>query len=108
MDSDSYTPAIPIDELTALARLYGPASLANTGDPSASRDHARRVLEQALCPCIRGDACVCDAIAEEFLRLAKLFRRQRNENNPHGCPPCIDRWENEGGSPADSEPDSSD
>jgi hypothetical protein len=107
MDSDSYTPAIPIDELTALAKRYGPASLANAGDPSVSRDLARHSVEQALCPCIRGDACVCDAIAEEFLRLARLFRQQRNKNNPAGCPPCIDRWENEGGSPVDGEAESS-
>jgi len=56
MDSDSYTPAIPIDELTALAKLYGPG----------------------------------------------------NENNPEEFLPGIDRWENEGGSPVDSESDSSD
>jgi len=108
MDSDSYTPAIPIDELTALAKFYGPASLENPGLPSVSREHARHVVEQALCPCIHGDACICDAMAEEFLRLAKLFRRQRNENNPEGFLPGIDRWENEGGSPVDGEPDSSD
>jgi hypothetical protein len=108
MDSDSYTPAIPIDELTALAKRYGPASLASAEDPSASRDLVRRSVEQVLCPCIRGDACVCDAMADEFLRLAKVFREQRNRNNPDGCPPCIERWENEGGSAADSEPDGSD
>jgi hypothetical protein len=102
MDSDSYTPAIPIDELTALAKRYGPASLANAGDSSVSRDVARHSVEQVLCPCIRGDACVCDAMAEEFLRLAKAFRRQRRENNPEGFLPGVDRWENEGGSPVDS------
>lgn len=97
MDSDTYTPAIPLDELVALAKTYGPVGLANEGESSASRDDARRAVDQVVCPCIRGDACICEAIADEFLQLARLFREQRELNNPAARPPYIDRWENEGG-----------
>lgn len=97
MKTDSYTPAIPLEELLALARTYGPPGLAKGDDSPASLDNALDVVEQVICPCIRGEACVCDAIADEFLRLARLFHRQRNKNNPQGERPWIDRWENEGG-----------
>lgn len=98
MKSDSYVPAIPLDELVALARMYGPGALGNADDSQGSLDHAHRVVERVICPCIRGEACICDAIADEFLRLARQFHRQRNKNNPKGFRPWIDRWENEGGS----------
>lgn len=105
MDSDTYSLGIPLDELAALARTYGPAALAKAGGSPHSRDDAHRVVEQVICPCIRGETCVCDALANEFLRLAMLFHRQRNENNPQGRLPWIDRWENEGGSVMDRESD---
>jgi len=98
MESDSYTPAIPLDELVALARQYGPPGLAGPDGSADSQDKARRVVEPMVCPCIRGEACICDAMADEFLRLAKQFHRQSNENNPQGNRPWTDRWENEGGS----------
>lgn len=98
MKSDSYTPAIPLEELVALARIHGPEGLA-----PVSAETAHRVVEQVLCPCIRGEACVCEAIADEFLRLAKQFRRQRDRNNPQGYRPWKERWENEGGSIVDRE-----
>jgi len=101
MKSDSYTPAIPLDELVAMAKKYGPAGLADPGDSQASLDHAHRVVEPMICPCIRGDACVCDAMADEFLRLARQFHRQYQENNPGACRSWTDRWENEGGRIAD-------
>lgn len=72
MKSGSYTPAIPLDELMALARTYGPPGLVKGNDSPASS-------------------------ADEFLRLARQFHRQRNENNPEGYRPWTDRWENEGG-----------
>jgi hypothetical protein len=101
MKSDSYTPAIPLDELLALARTYGPPGLVKGDDSPGSSEDARRAVNQVVCPCIRGDACVCDALADEFLRLAKQFHRQRNDNNPQGHRPWIDRWENEGGTVVD-------
>lgn len=104
MKSDSYTPAIPLDELMTLARTYGPPGLAKGDDSPASSEDAHRAVNQVVCPCIRGDACVCDAMADEFLRLARQFHRQRNENNPEGYRPWTDRWENEGGSVVDREP----
>jgi hypothetical protein len=103
MKSDSYTPAIPLDELMELARTYGPSGLVKGDDSPASSEDARRAVDQVVCPCIRGDACVCDAIADEFLRLARQFHRQRNENNPEGYRPWSDRWENEGGTVFDRE-----
>lgn len=57
MKSDSYTPAIPLEELVALARIHGPEGLG-----PVSPETAHRVVEQVLCPCIRGEACVCEAI----------------------------------------------
>jgi hypothetical protein len=102
MKSDSYTPAIPLDELLALARTYCPPGLGK-GDDLSSSDDAHRVVNQVICPCIRGDACVCDAIADEFLRLAKEFHRQRNNYNPQGHRTWISRWENEGGTTLESE-----
>lgn len=98
MKSDSYTPAIPLDELVALARMYGPPGLAKPDDSRLSQDNAHSVVEATICPCIRGEACICDAMADEFLRLARQFHRQRNENNPNGPRLFTDRWENEGGS----------
>jgi hypothetical protein len=97
MKSDSYTPAIPLDELLALARTYGPPGLASGDDSPSPLENAHGVVQQVVCPCIRGEACVCDAIANEFLRLARQFHRQRNHNNPQGSRAWIERWENEGG-----------
>ncbi|MDZ7645403.1 MAG: hypothetical protein U5K76_15060 [Woeseiaceae bacterium] len=69
MESDSYTPAIPFDELVELARKYGRDCV--SGDVEA---YASRSVEQALRPCIRGEDCVCEALADEFQRLAEAFR----------------------------------
>jgi hypothetical protein len=103
MKSDSYAPAVALDELMALARTYGPPGLVKGEDSPASSDDARSVVNQVICPCIRGDACVCDAIADEFLRLAREFHRQRNNNNPQSHRTWISRWENEGGRVIDCE-----
>jgi hypothetical protein len=96
MRSDSYTPTIPLDELVALARTYGPAG-------RGAADDAHRVVDEVICPCIRGEACVCDALAAEFLRLARQFHDKRNRVNPQGQRSWTDRWENEGGSTVEPE-----
>jgi hypothetical protein len=98
MKSDSYTPTIPLDELVALARTYARAGPSPTGDSTVSADDAHRMVEEVICPCIRGEACVCDALADEFLRLARQFHDKRNKMNPRGQRSWTDRWENEGGS----------
>jgi hypothetical protein len=98
MKSDSYTPTIPLDELVALARTYARAGASPTGDSTVSADDAHRMVEEVICPCIRGEACVCDALADEFLRLARQFHDKRNKMNPRGQRSWTDRWENEGGS----------
>jgi hypothetical protein len=103
MKSDSYTPAIPLDELVELARTYGPAGPSPAGDSPVSADDAHRVVEEVICPCIRGEACVCDALADEFLRLARQFHDKRNQMNPRGQRSWTDRWENEGGSMVEPE-----
>jgi hypothetical protein len=103
MKTDSYTPAIPLDKLFELARTYGPPGLAESDGSLPSSGDARRVVDQVICPCIRGDACVCDAIADEFLRLAMQFHRQRNNNNPNSQRTFVNRWENEGGRVSDCE-----
>lgn len=97
MDSDSYTPAIPLDSLVELAKSYGPVGLSDENAFSGDGSHARRMIERLVCPCIRGEACICDAMADEFLRLAGLFRRQSMATKPAAYSPFIDRWENEGG-----------
>lgn len=103
MKTDSYTPAIPLDKLLELARTYGPPGRVESDHSLSSSGDARRVVDQVICPCIRGDGCVCDAIADEFLRLARQFHRQRNNNNPRNHCPFINRWENEGGRVIDCE-----
>ena len=103
MKTDSYTPAIPLDELLALARTYGPPGFVKGDDSPASPDDTRRVVNQVICPCIRGEACVCDAIADELLLRAREFHRQRNNNNPQSHRTWINRWENEGGTVFDRE-----
>jgi len=92
MHPDSYTLAISLDELVALARKYGRDCV--SGDVEAC---ARRSVEQVLCPCIRGADCVCEAIADEFLRLAMAFRAKSERVNPGHFPWEEIRWENEGG-----------
>lgn len=98
MQSDGYTPTIPLDELFALARTYGAPGQSPSGEARDAADEAHRAVEAAVCPCIRGEACVCDALADEFLKLARHFHDKRNQVNPSGQRPWIERWENEGGS----------
>lgn len=83
MDTDGYTPTIALDQLVNLAREYGPVSLAgerSPSDPSTGND--RPDLGRTLCPCVQGNACICEAVADEFERLAQVFRQQQAEVKP--------------------------
>ncbi|PKL95504.1 MAG: hypothetical protein CVV18_05295 [Gammaproteobacteria bacterium HGW-Gammaproteobacteria-8] len=55
------------------------------------------MIEQQLCPCVRGEPCVVEALAEEFERLAAIFRQRQIEVPSKSCPSCEDRWSEEGG-----------
>lgn len=98
MDSDGYTPAISFERLLRLARKYGPDSLADEMLPSDKCDaEGRHEVEQAVCPCVRGEPCVVEAVADELERLAQVFRQQQYDLKPRSCPDCEMRWEDEGG-----------
>lgn len=96
MHTDGYGPAIPLEELLRLSHVYGPPALAGKQLPS---DHTEtsRTVEQQLCPCVRGEPCVVEALAVEFERLAAMFRRHKIEVQSKSCPDCEERWSNEGG-----------
>jgi len=95
MNTDGYTPAIKLEQLLRLARKYGPTALAGQTLPSdGARSHT---VEQLLCPCVRGEAYISEALADEFERLAQVFRQQQRELKPKSCPECEIRWEDEGG-----------
>jgi len=95
MDTDGYTPAIEFEELLRLARKYGPEALAGQRLPSDRQ--ATDGIRQVTCPCVQGDACISEALADEFERLAAVFRRQVHDLKPKSCPDCESRWDDEGG-----------
>lgn len=95
MNTDGYTPVIKLEQLLRLARKYGPSELADQSLPS---DRTRSAsVEQLMCPCVRGEACISEALADEFERLARIFRQQQLDLKPKSCPECETRWEDEGG-----------
>lgn len=95
MDTDGYTPAIDFEKLLRLARKYGPEALACERLPSDGQ--AADEIQQAVCPCVHGDTCISEALAEEFERLAMVFRQQVHDLKPKSCPNCESRWVDEGG-----------
>jgi len=95
MNTDGYTPAIKLEQLLRLARRYGPTPLAAQALPSD--EAGSPAVEQLLCPCVHGEACISEALADEFERLARVFRQQQRELQPQSCPQCETRWEDEGG-----------
>lgn len=95
MDTDGYTPAIDFEKLLHLARKYGPEALARERLPSDGQ--AADEIQQAVCPCVHGDTCISEALADEFERLAEVFRRQVRDLKPKSCPDCESRWDDEGG-----------
>jgi len=98
VDSDGYTPAISLERLLELARKYGPAELAEEQLPSDRVSaHSHHEVEQVVCPCVQGEPCVVEAVADEFERLAAVFRQQQYDLKPISCPDCETRWEDEGG-----------
>lgn len=98
MDNDGYTPAISFEKLLELARKYGPAELDKEQLPSdRACAHSHHEVEQAVCPCVQGEPCVVEAVADEFERLARVFRQQQYDLKPNSCPDCETRWEDEGG-----------
>ncbi|HSH26883.1 MAG TPA: hypothetical protein VK972_03800 [Wenzhouxiangella sp.] len=84
MDTDSYTPAISFEKLLRLARKYGPEALAEQALPSDQG--SRQQVEQAVCPCVRGEPCVVEAVADELERMTRVFRQQQHELKPDGAP----------------------
>ncbi len=95
MDTDDYSQAIDYEKLLLLARKYGPETLSDAHHPSDWR--TADTAGQVVCPCLQGDACVCEALAEEFDRLTEIFRRKAQAQKPESCPDSERRWENEGG-----------
>lgn len=84
MDTDGYTPTISFEKLLRLARKYGPEALAGQSLPS-DQDSQHQV-EQAVCPCVRGEPCVVEAVADELERLTEVFRQQQHELKPDSSP----------------------
>ena len=80
MDTDGYTPTIDLEKLLHLARKYGPSTLGDANQASDKR--AADEVRQVICPCVQGDACVCEALAEEFDRLTAIFRGQVDALKP--------------------------
>jgi len=66
MNTDSYTLAVPLDALESqLTRAL--RECAGRSGEQHDRCIRNRTLE-SLCPCIRGEACVCEAVARELER----------------------------------------
>ncbi len=84
MDTDGYTPTISFEKLLRLARKYGPEELAGQALPSD--EGGRHQVEQAVCPCVRGEPCVVEAVADELERLTRVFRQQQHEIKPDDAP----------------------
>lgn len=84
MDTDGYTPTISFEKLLRLARKYGPEALA--GQTLPSDQDSQREVEQAICPCVRGEPCVVEAVADELERLTQVFRQQQYELKPDDAP----------------------
>lgn len=75
MENHEYGLAIPLAQLYERANHPGPDCHPDSSvQPSAC---ALRVVEAMLCPCIRGDACVCRALAREFEYSAHRTRAAR-------------------------------
>lgn len=64
MQNHEYGLAIPLARLYECARH--PDSQCRPGHGEEPSNCALRAVEAMLCPCIRGDACVCRALAREF------------------------------------------
>ncbi|MFU8832202.1 MAG: hypothetical protein ACNA7J_08615 [Wenzhouxiangella sp.] len=94
MDTDDYTTAISFEELLRLAQKYGSADLAGAG---LLDNQPMEAVEKATCPCVQGQACIIEALADEFERLAQVFRQRQYDVKPESCPDCETRWEDEGG-----------
>lgn len=77
MRNHEYGLAIPLARLYESAIHPGPDCHPDSGEqPSAC---ALRMVEAMLCPCIRGDACVCRALAREFENRAHRTRDERSK-----------------------------
>lgn len=75
MENHEYGLAIPLARLYERAAHPGPDCHPDSGEePSAC---ALRMVEAMLCPCIRGDACVCRALAREFEEHAHRVHKGR-------------------------------
>lgn len=76
MHNHEYGLAIPLARLYEYARHPGPeCTPGHSEDPPCC---ALRTVEEMLCPCIRGDRCVCHALARE---LEICARRARGGNH---------------------------
>lgn len=84
MDTDGYTPTISFEKLLRLARKYGPETLA--GQTLPSDQGSRQQAEQAVCPCVRGEPCVVQAVADELERMTQVFRQQQYKLKPDDAP----------------------
>lgn len=63
---DSYATAIPIDELTQLARAH--AKECGAHSEQEIRQCAEHIVRSTLCPCTLSVDSVVDAVVEEFRR----------------------------------------
>jgi len=85
MQNQEYALAIPLAHLYAAAREADPQC--RLGRAGATYDCARARVESMLCPCIRGDECVCRVLAEEFETRVRCARTGR-ASEPSSTPEC--------------------
>ncbi len=73
---DSYSEAIPIDDLVKMAAVD--INVCNVHSETVIRQCAEKVVRSELCPCASAVDSIVDAVVEEYLR------QLRSENNGEG------------------------
>jgi len=75
VQNHEYGLAIPLARLHDRALHWRAGCCASAGDEPAPC--ALQTVEQMLCPCIRGDTCVCRALARDFQARVRAARGRK-------------------------------
>jgi len=86
-----------LEELLKQSRLYGPPALSPNTLPGDNFRGEPIAHDRPSCPCLQGDPCVLETLADELERLVRMFRQRRDEIRSTSCPECEERWADEGG-----------
>lgn len=85
MKTDSYTLAIPEDELRTAAMTAMQSCHHKT--ESHLKHCASEAVRHLICPCLHGAPCVIDALVDEFC--ASIERNQHKSDHPPAAAPQL-------------------